>query len=466
MKKLLGFVSALLAVTMLGTACTPAKKNTDDETGDIVIKVGNWPTTEGVALDTSNQQKATFEEANPGIVIEPDTWAYDLKTFYPKAEAGTLPDVYISHFTEIPKLIDGEYVADLTNVMKTTGYYDKMNTKLLELVSKDGKVYAFPKKAYMLGLAVNMDAMEQAGLVETDGTPMQPKDWTEMAEFAVKLKEATGKPGFAFPTTSNCGGWYFTNIAWSFGVDFMEQRDDGTWEATFNTDEAVSALEFIKDLKWKYDVLPANVLIDAEELFKLYSTGGAGMIISSTDVLSRAKTYEMDKDDFGMVAIPAGPKKHVSLLGGTLSCTPNGTSERKLEAIFKWYDHIGNGYKFDDNVKGNVDKSIQNTLTEGGIVGVKSFSVWNDDAEIQKYTNEATEKNANINLNHVKLYNESYSDENVEVQMEEPVCAQDLYGILDGIIQEVLNNKNADCRALIEQANSDFQVNFLDKLDY
>lgn len=47
-------------------------------------------------------------------------------------------------------------------------------------------------------MAYNVDLMEQAGLMDADGTPKQPKDWSEVAEFAVQIKEATGKPGIAF----------------------------------------------------------------------------------------------------------------------------------------------------------------------------------------------------------------------------------------------------------------------------
>ena len=70
-------------------------------------------------------------------------------------------------------------------------------------------------------------------------------------------------------------------------------------------------------------------------------------------------------------------------------------------------------------------------------------------------------KYANVAPNNVRLYNEFLDDEDVEVQPEEPVCAQDLYGVLDNCIQSVLSDRNADCRALLKKANSDFQTNFL-----
>ena len=99
-------------------------------------------------------------------------------------------------------------------------------------------------------------------------------------------------------------------------------------------------------------------------------------------------------------------------------------------------------------------------------IGVKDLSVWSDDSPSVKYRNSQIDKYNNININHVKLYNEGLKDDSIELQAEEPMCAQDLYGILDNLIQEVYTNENADCAALIKKANSDFQTNYLDNLDY
>ena len=95
----------------------------------------------------------------------------------------------------------------------------------------------------------------------------------------MKIKEATGKPGIVFPTANNYGGWMFSCLAWSYGVDFMEKGEDGKWKATFNTPEAAEALRYMKDLKWKYDVLPNNAIIDGTEFYKTFAIGNAAMLM-------------------------------------------------------------------------------------------------------------------------------------------------------------------------------------------
>ncbi|MCR4718947.1 MAG: hypothetical protein K5768_04890 [Firmicutes bacterium] len=56
------------------------------------------------------------------------------------------------------------------------------------------------------------------------------------------------------------------------------------------------------------------------------------------------------------------------------------------------------------------------------------------------------------------IFNENKIDAHTEVE----ICAQELYGLLDSCIQEVLTNKDADCKAVIKKAAEDYQSNFLD----
>ena len=461
-KTITGILATILTLSMCASCGT--KKNNGSE--KVELAVGSWPATEGASLDRRVQQKADFELEYSNITIVPDTWTFDLKTFYPKAEAGLLPNLFAAPFTEISKLMDGEYVADLTEVLKENGYLDKLNDKILGVISKNGKIYALPTDPYSIGLVYNTDMFEAAGLVEEDGTAKQPKDWREMAEFAVKIKEATGKPGFVLTTTNNTGGWLFTNIAWSYGVDFMEQDKDGKWKATFNTPEMIEALQFVSDLKWKYDVLPSNILIDQKEQQKLYATGGAGMILASPGITNTLVKYETDPKMFGIMSVPAGPKRHVSLLGGVLNCVSSDSSKEQIDAAIKWFDFIGNGVRFDDVVKANIDKNFETYVSDNRALGAVTMSSWNDNSEKLAYTREMTKKHYNMKPNAAKHYSEGVDDPRIEIQPEEPICAQDLYGVLDNCIQQVLNHKDADIAAIVEKANTEFQINFLDNVDY
>lgn len=467
MEKVKRVISALLAVGMITCLCTSCgKKNKAvDEQGRTVISIADWPQKEGASLDLHEQLKSEFEAENADVVIERDSWTFDLKTFYPKAEAGLLPTVFGSGFTEVGNLVDGGYTGGLSEVLKKRGYDGKFNEKVSNILTKDGEIYAFPWMAYVLGLAYNVEMFEQAGLMEADGTPKQPKNWNEVVEFAKIIKENTGKPGFMLPTANNMGGWMFTPIAWSFGADFMEQNEDGSWTAQLNTPEVIAALQFVKDMKWVHDILPDNTLIDSTEYYKTYATGGSAMIMAA-DVTAQANQYDMDIDHIGMMAMPAGPERHVTLLGGSIVCVADDATDEQKDAAVRWWEKRGWGANLDDVSRKTIEDTIKTSVAEGKLVGIKAMSPWNENAEINSFKNEMIDKYANSNINHVRLYNEFVEGGSVEIQPEEPVCCQDLYGILDNCIQEVLSDKNADCAAIMEKANSDFQTNFLDNLDY
>lgn len=461
MKVVAMMLSGVIAMSVMGGCGKSADK---DENGKVMVSIGGWPSKEGTSKDNYEKQKAEYEQANPQFTIVPDNWTFDLKTFYAKAAGGQLPILYTTHFTEASQLISAGYAADLTDTLKKHNIYDSFNKDIIKLLSKDDKVYGFPIGAYALSISGNVDMMTAAGLVEADGTPKQPKDWNELAEFAVKIKQTTGKPGFAIPTSNNCGGWIFMPIAWSYGVEFMK-KDGDKWVATFNTPEAAAALQYIKDLKWKYDVFPSNVLIDQSEYHKLFGTGNVGMIIEG-DVSKRVMTYGMTKDQIAMMAMPSGPKKHVTLLGGTLFAVSNKATEDQIDGALKWAEMSYTPF-LSDKYKANLEKSTNASLEKGELIGIKEISTWNDTAETIKYRNDYIDSKANINTNHIKLYNDFLANPgDCELRAEESVCAQELYSVLDNCIQEVLTNKDADCAALLEKANADFQKNYLDNTDY
>ncbi len=458
-------IACVLAAAMSAGMLSGCGGTAGTSSGKTEISIGKWPTKEGSELDNYNRVKEEYEAKYTNVTILPDNWTFDLGTFYPKAEAGLLPTLFSTYVTEVQRMKDSGYVADLTDVLKKNGYDGMFNPKMLDIVSKNGKIYALPWAGSVFGLAYNTEMFQAAGLMQEDGTPMQPKDWNEMAEFAVKIKQATGKPGFVIPTANNNGGWVFSCLAWSYGVDFMEQQSDGSWKATFNTDEAADALQFVKDLKWKYDVLPSNTLIDYNEYMKVYGTGGAAMAIQAGDIAAKVTQYDMKPDSLGMMALPRGPKRWVTLLGGMLDCVSAQADDAQIDAAVKWFEMFGRSFKLTDESKKSIENKINTSVDKGELIGIKSMQVWKDDAESIKYENELIDKNVNSNPNHVRLYNEFVAASEVECQPEEPVCAQDLYGILDNCIQEVLTDKNADCKAILEKANADFQRNYLDNLD-
>ncbi len=239
----------------------------------------------------------------------------------------------------------------------------------------------------------------------------------------------------------------------------MEQID-GKWTATFNTPEAVEALEFIKSLKWKYDVISENFMLDNANSIKQFASGEAGMAFSEPSSVKSYQASGFNKDDVCMVQLPAGPKRHVTLLGGGYNVFNAKNTDEQIDAAFKYIEWVGSGRLLNDDTKKKMEENILLSVEENKIVGLVGVSPWKDNDPVRQYELELNEKHMNVNENQIKIYNDKNTG--IEYQEEEPVECQALYGVLDTCVQAVWTDQNADCAALIADAARNFQANYLD----
>ena len=190
------------------------------------------------------------------------------------------------------------------------------------------------------------------------------------------------------------------------------------------------------------------------------------MLITAGDFPRRVTAYGMQPEQIGIMAMPSGPKKHVTLMGGALYAVSDKATEDQIDASVRWIMTSATPDATDD-FKMNTDNALKKMLDDNQLITVKSMSPWSADSAAVKYGHDLQDKNANANINHVKLYNDFMKDLGTcELRPEEPVCAQELYSVLDNCIQEVLTNKDADPAAVLANAQSDFQANYLDNVDY
>lgn len=460
-KKVLSMtLAAILAMGAL--AGCGEKQNTADD-GTVEIVVGQWPNKEAnpESYETAVKDAAEFMELYPNIKVTGDEYNYYPDTFAAKAEGGTLPTVFNTQFTEAKMMMDNEYVADLTDELKSRGYIDMLEPWVQELASRDGKMYFMPDSMYTMGLLINMDLFEEAGLVEDDGTPIVPETFDELAETAKIIKEKTGKAGFAFPTKENFGGWNFMNIAWSYGVEFMEQDDNGDWKATFDSQEMIDALGYLSKLKWEDGVMPVSTLVNNNDLMQMIATGEAAMTFAHPgQITSLTDQFDMDRNSIGYAKMPAGPKGRITQIGGGFQAIRQDATPEQITAVFDWFKFKGKFTpEFTDEEAAKYEEDLVIQDGKGQLIGIKDVTVWNDKAPVTQKKNDLIDKYINVNENHIKLYNDK---EGVEVKVEYPVCCQNLYAMVDNLIQEVLNNKDADVAKLVKDANASFQSNYLD----
>lgn len=435
--------------------------------GKVQLEVGNWPDgdVEKENAEKYEAYKTDFENTYPDIKIKDgNSYGYDTTTFNVKASAGKLPNFLDTWFTEINKIVDAGYACDISQALEKEGLIDIMNHDMLELLTdENGRIYGIPKEAYAQGLFINKKLFAEAGLVNEDGTPKIPRTYMELAEYAKIIKDKTGVSGFALPTTANAGGWHFMNIAWSFGVEFMEEQADGKYIATFDSPQFRNALQYIYDLRWKYNVLPDNKVLDIAEHRKTFGTGQTAMMFGDPSIVNDfVAKYGMNKDEIFLAKMPAGDEGRYSQMGGGVTIFTSKTTPEQAEAGIKWLKFVGRTPDITPDVENRIRDEYQKTIDDGGVVFPKEFfSIWQSSEREQKIEEIAADY-ANVNM---ADYEDYYNFQGVTIRPEEPVACQELYAVLDGVIQEILTNQNADINALASSANNDFQKNHLDKLD-
>jgi ABC-type glycerol-3-phosphate transport system substrate-binding protein len=453
MKRLTVLACILLCATGFIFALGNDEKAADGKT---VVKLGIWPedTLPG-EIAMHEEMVKQFNRKYPDVYIRPAQYRYAVDTFVPMAEAGQVPTIFETWFTEPQKLIAGGFVRDITAEVKALGWDSKMNAAIRNLLSKDGKLYGVPRDAYALGLMLNVELFREAGLVDRNGIPRYPKTWDELAKTAQIIKQKTGSAGLCLLAKDNAGGWHFTNIAWGFGAVF-EVQQGGKWIARINSPEAAAAMQYVKDLKWQYNVLTADPTNeDWSSGFQAIGTGKAAMYIAAQDAVNQPTMANgLPVGDLALVPMPAGPKGQYSLMGGTPYMFAANATGAEVTAALRYLEIMGRAPVVTAETSAGLRADAEMRKNEG-IPVIPSFPAWTDPAYL-KAQQDAVDTFKNVDM---RLYNDYFAmvSKSSSLKTEEPVLAQDLYAELTKVLQAVLTDRNANVQALLDTAQRNFQ---------
>ncbi|NLL73609.1 MAG: extracellular solute-binding protein [Clostridiales bacterium] len=474
MKKLFCMIMCLLLVLSMFTACKKDKSNVADtpnadKTGtndkeeqdspqdeEIELTLGIWPEETLVAeIELHNGYVEKFNESHPNVTVVPAYYKYAVDTFVPKAEAGTLPVIFETWYTDTQKLINGGFVADITEELSARGWLDEINPSIKELMSKDGKTYGIPRDGYALGLMLNVELFEEAGLVDSEGLPIYPKTWDELAKTGKIIKDKTGAAGLCLLAMDNAGGWHFSNIAWNFGATLTTIDADGNYHGNLDTPEAIAAMEYVKSLKWEYDILTADPTVENWGTgFTQLGTGGAAMYIAANDAVNQP-TYNngLAVDKLSIVPVPAGPNGHqYSLSGGTPYMFSKSATPEQINAALDYLVLMGKGPELnEEGIIANNQYCIEN-----GIPVIPRFPAWASE-ELKEAEDKLVKEYSNVDM---RLYDDYFEilKKAGNLRQEEPGATQEMYAQLTNVLQEVIVNKDADVAALMKTANDNYQT--------
>ncbi len=469
MKKHL-FLSALFATA--GTVIFLAGCSSNEK---ITVTIGMWPESQQTKdLAMYEKWKGRFEAAYPQYDIEGAPYTYSVETVNAKAQAKKLPTVFQTWFTEPSMLVSNEYIKDITPELTSLGWLDKMDPSMRSALTFDGKIYGVPRDGYGLGIVLNLRQLNFYGLLpdanedgkidlyDGEGKPLYPTTFDELYRDSQIINEASDgvEKGFLILSANKNGGWQFSNFAWNFGAELEKKGDDGKWVGTLNDPHAVEALEWIRTMASE-GLLLNSVSLDYNEWYTRLSSQ-VDMAVVGNDVLSLAITNGgMSKDDLAFVPMPAGPHgDRYSLFGGTPYVFAANATDEQVEGALRFLEYMGRSPETSEAAREALDEGNQVAVAKAMPI-LPTIKAWSD-PDYLAMANGIENEYVNVDMDYYKdFFDTIYDMRHAEV----PYYAQDMYTLLDNVIQQVLINPDlADCESLLTTANSTFNSQFMSKL--
>ncbi|MEU0089903.1 extracellular solute-binding protein [Kribbella sp. NPDC006257] len=435
----------LLAAAACADGNTPAASSSGsiDENAPVTITVGNRPKPDKPAdVASFDRNVKKFMDAHPNITVKSTETSWDAQTFQAQVAGGSLPTVMSISFTEPLNMIPNKQLPDITDELKLVDLTKDLNPNTLKLVQDDkGRIYGVPFEAFSVGLAYNRALFKQAGL----DPDKPPTNWDEVRQYAKQITEKTGKAGYAQLTKDNTGGWMLTTMTYSMGGTV--QSDDGK-KSTFNDAPTKKALQLLKDMRWTDNTMGTNFLYNQEEARQDFAAGKIGMIMQAPDAYDMCvKNFGMKPADFGEGALPQDGGPFGTLTGGSIKMINPKSTKNEIVAALKWIK----SQEFDKYTSQELAvQDAKNAIADKGFVGRPGVTPLSQETYDQY--NKWREPYNNVPVEQFKGYIES--TKTLKLLPEPSNKGQEVYALLDPVVQQVLTKKDADIDKLLTDAAS------------
>jgi multiple sugar transport system substrate-binding protein len=462
MLAVLTVTSAILVAACSGSTATPAASaggaaspssgaaSPSEAAEPVAITVVSLkPGSEQSAFDAFEAQVAQFEDANPDIDITSEEYEWTGPTFAAMLAGGTLPHVFTIPFTDGKSLIEQGQLADISAEVAGLPYADKFNPNVLATAQDEaGTIFALPTAAYGIGLQYNRTLFKEAGL----DPDKPPTTWEEIRTAAKAIADKTGQSGYAQMTQSNTGGWMLTTLTYANGGR-MQANDGGKITSTINNPGTKAALETLKTFRWDDNSMGSNFLLDWGGINQEFAAGKIGMYMGGSDVYtSLVQSNEIKPDDYGLATLPLASSPDAGMLGGgTLAAVSPTATDAERAAAVKWIDF----YYMQKLLDQDAAVTDAKTLSEAGQpVGTPMLPIF-DKATLDQSL-EWIDEYINVPLDQMSSFTNGIFEQPL---VPEPAAhTQEMYAILDTVVQAVLTDENADVDALLTDADAQVQA--------
>ncbi len=444
MKKFIGILTAVLLAASAYAQTVELKVQLNRDTPENKARIA-------AVLDKAKR----FEAAYPNIKVKGVNIEYDnTGEFFVKQAAGQAPDVLTVWATEAALLSSKKWALPLNSYVEGWAKKAWYNPNSFDAFTIKGTIYGVPDDNYVKHVLYNKKLFTAAGV------PFPKNDWTwdDFLNAAIKTTDkAKGIAGFAPMGKGAESGWGFSDFIYQAGGE-VEVFKGGKAYAAFDSAEAVAAAQFFKDLKWKYDVIPAKWDLGWGDVFNVFGAGQAAMCFDGdTGRAVAINSLKMDPKDIGIVPMPKGkgPKgRQAGVLGGHFWIINAASAKTKAvqDAAWKWIDFE----RYDDSALRDIQSQIDDARANKIYRALFVYSPLLPNAPYIAKERKLLEDNPDAAV--------AWGDEAflkflpTTGHVEPSVEAQKAYSpALSSVVQTLLSDKNADPAKVMKDQSARFQ---------
>lgn len=302
---------------------------------------------------TVEELVSNFNEQNDHIEVvakyNPDMYKGLMQNLQAETAAGNTPAIvqigwaFLDYFNNNFAYTSPQDAIDKFDAEDATFLTDNFLPNILDLAcTADGQQVGIPYSLSNPVLYVNTDLLEEAGISNTS-----PETWEEVFAMCAQIKEKTGKYGLYVQEPSDF--WAQQAILESNGAKLLERHSDGSYEATFASEEGIEAMQTYAD-----NVQAGNVLhIGWEDGCQAFVDGNCAMLY--TTIARRA--FVQNNVQFEAISVKSpvweGKERKVCAGGCFLAITAQEDEQIKAAWEFEKYLYsvesmaawtIGTGY--------------------------------------------------------------------------------------------------------------------------
>lgn len=298
-------------------------------TSGAAVKLAWWDGLAGPNGPLLDEIIEKFNASQTEIVIERDvlTWDVMQAKLLASFSAGNPPDIVSLSLGNILEYADLGVLYPLDQLIAEEGLeLGDFVPQILDALKYKGNLYAIPFSVLPYALYLNVDMYNEAGLDVNN----PPKNYREYVEYAKKLtiKDAAGKVtqwGTSATALHENLPWLFVGSLYQNGGRVLNSDKS---KAIFNGPEGVQAIQWWRDLVFKYNVAPPNEE-DPDHDFEIQK------VAMNTVGPWRVPSLWKAKVNFATVSVPQFGKELAAMANSNVMSIISRKDPKRLKASMK-----------------------------------------------------------------------------------------------------------------------------------